>query len=53
MLLIMPIQENIRRTMEYYQKVDASIEPRRSARDGLEEIKRKLAAKKKAHVLSR
>lgn len=34
--------ETVKRTMEYYQKVDACIEPRRPARDGLEEIKRKL-----------
>lgn len=34
--------ETVKRTMEYYQNVDAGIKPRRSARDGLEEIKRKL-----------
>lgn len=33
---------DIRKAMEYYRKVDAGIEPRRSARDGLEEVKRKL-----------
>lgn len=36
------IERSVKQSMEYYQKVDAGIEPRRSARDGLEEIKRKL-----------